>query len=88
MYDQKKVGLSNMGSNMAPIMVSRGSPPPPPMGATESDMPWEIGLKKVLVKQTLSFFNTVKNIPKNMVDHLSSEFFLSHLRIFYVNDKY
>ena len=34
-----------MGSNMAPLMVSRGGPlRPPPMGATESDRSWEIGL--------------------------------------------
>ena len=35
-----------MGSNMAPLMVSGGGPlRPPPMGATESDRSWEIGLR-------------------------------------------
>ena len=34
-----------MGSNMAPVMVSGGGASnPPPMEATDSDRPWEIGL--------------------------------------------
>ena len=45
-YTYQQVINSNMGSNMAPLMVSGGGPlkPPPPVGATESDRPWEIGL--------------------------------------------
>ena len=34
--------ISDMGSNMYPLMVSKA--PPPPVGDTESDMPWEVGL--------------------------------------------
>ena len=45
-YSYQQVVNSNMGSNMAPLMVSGGGPlRPPPMGATESDRSWEIGLK-------------------------------------------
>ena len=38
---------SNMGSNMAPLMVSRGASEAPPfsVGATESYRPWDIGLR-------------------------------------------
>ena len=32
--------ISDMGSNMYPLMVSKA----PPVGDTESDMPWEVGL--------------------------------------------
>ena len=47
-YTYQQVINSNMGSNMAPIMVSRGGGPlRPPVGATESDMPWEVGLTLV-----------------------------------------
>ena len=30
---------------MAPLLVARGRLRPPPMGASEFDMPWEVGLK-------------------------------------------
>ena len=45
-YTYQQVINSNMGSNMAELMVSMGGGPlrPPPMGATESDTPWEVGL--------------------------------------------
>ena len=44
-FTYQQVINSNMGSNMAPLMVSREGPlMPPAMGATESDRSWEIGL--------------------------------------------
>ena len=39
-YTYQQIINSNMRSNMAPLMVSRGGH----MGDTESGMPWEIGL--------------------------------------------
>ena len=36
---------SNMGSEMTPSLISYGGlPQAPPMGATESDNPWKVGL--------------------------------------------
>ena len=44
-YTYQQVINCNMGSNMAPLIVSMGGPlRPPPMGPTESDRSWEIGL--------------------------------------------
>ena len=34
-----------MGSKITPSLISEGGPLRPPMGATESDTPWEVGLR-------------------------------------------
>ena len=43
-----------MGSEMTPSLFSYGGPLwPPPMGATESDTPWEVGLRKNFKKKII-----------------------------------
>ena len=40
-----------MGSKMTPSLISEGgASEAPPMGATESDTPWEVGLKAHQIK--------------------------------------
>ena len=36
---------TKMGSEMTPSLILRGASEAPPMGVTESDTPWEVGLK-------------------------------------------
>ena len=43
-----KITFNNMGSKVAPSLISRGGSlrHPPPVAATESDMPYEVGLNR------------------------------------------
>ena len=54
-----------MGSNMAPLMVSRGDSDS--VGATESDMPLEIGLKDQL-KTSVSLVTLINVYPADTAE--------------------
>ena len=57
-YTFEQVINSNIGSNMAPLMVSRGASE----GATESDMPWKVGLNRKISFQHSNLSNSSGSI--------------------------
>ena len=49
-HTNQQVVYSNKGSNMAALLIFRGGLlRPPPVGATESDMLWEVGLTDIII---------------------------------------